>query len=323
MRESELIERLESLLGVGGPRVLRGIGDDAAVVRGGGYAVTSLDAMVEGIHFRLDQLTPEEIGHRALAGALSDMAAMGAQPSEAYLLLGLPAGTDPEVALGIVAGALRLAGKHGTSIAGGDVTAAAALIVSFTVVGWESDPGSLVGRDGARPGDAVAVTGSLGGSGAGLALIEGRAGGAELDPRTAAALRERYARPEPRLAAGRELSAAGASAMIDISDGLATDAAHLARRSGVRIELSLEAVPLADGVDAVAGELGVDAAVLAVTAGEDYELCACVPPSVAEMLQSSPSASAGLTWIGSVMEGPPKIVFAGANGPLDGFEHSF
>ncbi|HUE28701.1 MAG TPA: thiamine-phosphate kinase [Solirubrobacteraceae bacterium] len=323
MRESELIERLEALLATTGGRVIRGIGDDAAVVRGAGYAVTSVDAMIEGVHFRSEQLSPEEIGHRALAGALSDLAAMGAVPGEAYLLLGLPAGTEPERALGIASGASELAVEHGTVIAGGDVTRAPALTVSFTVVGWEADPGALVGREGARPGDAVAVTGTLGASGAGLSLIEGRAGGDGLDEQTTAALRERYARPQPRLATGRALAAGGASAMIDLSDGLATDAEHIAHRSGVRIELSLQALPVAEGVAAVAGELGVDPRSFAATAGEDYELLLCAPAGAVKLLQSSPPANAALTWIGSVVEGPAEVVLAGAEGPLAGFEHSF
>jgi thiamine-monophosphate kinase len=323
VRESELIERLEALLAPTGASVVRGIGDDAAIVRGRGYAVTSVDAMVEGVHFRSEQLSAEDIGHRALAGALSDLAAMGAEPGEAYLVLGLPAGIEPARALGIVAGARDLATRHGTVIAGGDVTSAPALIVSFTVTGWEADPGVLVGRDGARPGDRVAVTGALGASGAGLALIEGRATGRTLRSDVAEALRARYARPEPLLTAGRELAQAGASAMIDISDGLATDAGHLARRSGVRIELLLDALPLAEGVREVAEELGVEPHSFAATAGEDYELCVCAAPGAVELLQSSPAANAGLTWIGSVFAGAGELSFLGAEGPLAGFDHCF
>ncbi|HUO69985.1 MAG TPA: thiamine-phosphate kinase [Solirubrobacteraceae bacterium] len=319
MRELELISALERALSASGPHVIRSLGDDAAVVRGRGYAVTSVDAMVDGIHFRSSQLRPEEIGHRALAAALSDLGAMGARAGEAYLALGLPRGTERDRALALVDGARALAERCGVTIAGGDVTTAGELVLSFTVVGWVEDPAEIVPRDGARVGDVVAVTGALGGAGAGLAIVEGRATAATDEQ--SRQLRERYARPTPRLAEGRQLARAGARAMIDLSDGLATDARHLARRSGVRIELALSALPLGPGVAEVAGALGSDPGAFAASAGEDYELCVCLPQAAiaGDALASLPVS---LTAIGRVVEGEPELVFTDSRGVLAGYEHS-
>ncbi|MGI8429257.1 MAG: thiamine-phosphate kinase [Solirubrobacteraceae bacterium] len=325
MAELELIEALERTLAPGGPRMIRGLGDDAAVVRARGYAVTSMDSMIDGVHFRRRQLSPQEIGHRALAGALSDLAGMGAVPGEAYLALGLPPGTEPEYVTALADGAGVLAARTGTVIAGGDVTRSPVLSVSFTVVGWTDDPGELVGRDGAHPGDLVAVTGTLGASGAGLAVLDGQACDTLADKRMDA-LRARYAHPEPRLAEGRALCAAGARAMIDLSDGLATDARHLARRSAVALELSLASLPLADGVAEVAAALEADPGSFAARAGEDYELCACIPArarSAAERAIATLPDSPGLTWVGRVSAGPGEVIFVDSPRTLAGYEHSF
>jgi thiamine-monophosphate kinase len=311
---------------------VRGPGDDAAVVRARPFAVVSLDTMVEGTHFRLGPggASTAEVGHRALASALSDLAAMGALAGEAYLALGLPRGLSERDALELVRGAAALARKTGTQIAGGDVVAAPALSVSVTVVGWAEREQELVGRDGAREGDLVGVTGTLGASAAALALQEAPAGVLEAAGDAGAAVLARAREPVPRLKEGRELAAAGASAMIDLSDGLATDAAHLGRMSGACLRVQLASLPLADGVSEVAAmaATGLDALELAASGGEDYELCFCVAPQLRESVEAvlERAGSARVTWVGEVLAGAPGVSLVAGDGGevrLHGFEHAW
>jgi thiamine-monophosphate kinase len=350
--ELALIAAFEELLAPRGDRVVRGPGDDASVVRARPVAVTSIDSVTDGTHFRLATHSPADVGHKALATALSDLAAMGADPGEAHVALALPPGFGTPAARELVAAMEALAKRCGVSIVGGDVIAAQALTVTVCVTGWADDPAELIGRDGARPGDLVGVTGELGGAGAGLLLLEreaehartpapgggtpgeaapGRPAPSGAGPAAgfaavaaAPALLERHRRPEPRLAAGRALARAGAGAMIDVSDGLAADAAHLSARSGCRIEIELARLPLAAGVAEVAAAAGRDPAELAATAGDDYELLVTAPPDLRDALERA-AAAAGvpLTWLGRAEPGSGAVLRTAGGEVLEerGYEH--
>lgn len=321
-------------------RIVRGPGDDAAVVRARPLCVVSVDTVVERTHFRLGDgwMTPREVGARALGAALSDLAAMGAAPGEAYLALGLSPQLSEHDALALLRGAHELARANGTIVAGGDVVRSPVLSLSATVVGWAEHERELIGRDGARAGDLVGVTGTLGSAGAALAAREadeqreaGEAGATGTHEARAAPSDAPWPPPQPRLVEGRALASAGVRAMIDLSDGLATDAGHLARASGVRLRIELDRLPLGERVAELCRALQRDPYELAASAGEDYELCFCAPAELREAVEAAVAQASAtpVSWIGEVLDAPPGgagvSMFAGDRREvrLDGFEHSW
>jgi thiamine-monophosphate kinase len=284
MGEFDLLAKIRARFPPPGPRVRLGSGDDAAITVPSGATATSVDALVDGVHFRREWSSLRQVGHKALAAALSDLAAMGAEPGEAYVVLGVPADLDEDGCLELLDGVAALAAATGTSLAGGDVTRAAALTLAVTVVGHAPTPEHFVTRAGAKPGDVVVVTGALGGAAAGLLLLEHhirerssfQPHSGTNDDRRRSMLR-RQLEPEPRIAAGRALAKAGASAMIDLSDGLGGDGVHIAAASGVGVRIEAAALPLDAGVAELATAAGRDPLELAASGGEDYELLATLP----------------------------------------------
>ncbi len=270
--EFELIERFTRPFTRGeGVRV--GIGDDAAVLRmpPGEELVATVDAVVEGVHFTR-RFTPEEIGWKALAVNLSDLAAMGARPLWALVALATPPAADPARLARIGRGIAACARRHGVSVVGGNVTAARELSLTVTVLGAVRRGKALL-RSGARPGDLLVVSGTLGDAAMGIR------------PGATAGLRARQRRPCPRLALGR--GAVGiARAAVDISDGLLQDLGHLCAASGLGARVEVDRLPLSAAYRA-ATRGSRDPALGALSGGEDYELLLAVPPSRLEALREA------------------------------------
>jgi len=300
--EFDLIGAIDARMPAPGPRVRIPSGDDAAVVEPRAASAITVDAIVDGVHFVLDSFGPEAVGRKALAAALSDLAAMGASQGEAYVVVAAPADLVDEDLLGIADGLAEVAVREEVTVAGGDLVRSPVLVVSVTAVGYEPGGTRFVTRAGARIRDLVAVTGELGGAAAAVELME--AGERRGDPADRGAhLLERQLNPTPRLREGRALAKAGATAMIDVSDGLGADALHLAEASGRRLEIELGRLPVAAGLAEARG--GEQAALeLAASGGEDFELLVTVPPEHFDSaVQAVADAGSSLTEIGYVTDG--------------------
>ncbi|HVD38896.1 MAG TPA: thiamine-phosphate kinase [Solirubrobacterales bacterium] len=325
MGEFELLAKLRERLPAAGPRIALGSGDDAAITVPGGATATSVDAIVEGVHFRRGEADLATIGRKALATALSDLAAMGAEAGEAYVVLGAPSDLDEDDFQALLDGMLALAEATGTAIAGGDLTRAPVLTLAVTVVGHAAAACDFVTRGGAASGDLLVLSGEIGGAAAGRLLLDDPGLAAAVPGAAAPRLRARQLDPSPRLRSGRALARAGARAMIDLSDGLAGDAAHLARASGVGLEIDVGSLPLAEGLAEVAAAAGRDPLQLAVAGGEDYELLAALPPDALgeASLGMGEAAETTLTPIGRVAKGGGVELRLPGGGRLEaaGYDH--
>ncbi len=292
--EFELIARLATIFG--SPSDGLGIGDDAASwpAAGDTVAVATTDMLVEGIHFRLDWTSADDLGWKALAVNLSDLAAMGARPGRALVSVAVDASRRALV-VEVARGLQSLADRTGTRVVGGDtVRSPGPLVINVALVG-EADRARLLRRDAARVGDLVAVTGKLGAASAGLALLTERGPDLEaaVDPLLAA-----LHRPVPRLAAGSILARLGVRCAIDISDGLVSETHHLARASGVGIEIDVDRVPLAPAaVEALGSRRAIAGA---LSGGEDYELLFTFDPALLDELAPALGVDGGMTVVGTV-----------------------
>jgi thiamine-monophosphate kinase len=277
--EFALIDRLRARLGApADERLVVGIGDDAAVWRGAdGFTIATTDTMVAGVHFLPGKCPWRDVGWKALAANVSDIAAMGGRPSFALVTLCIPPDTPADAMDDLYEGLHECAGVYHVTVAGGDVVRASQFSITIALAGearaGENARPFLLRRDTAQRGDLIAVTGPLGGSAAGLLILQRdpsvARGIAAAPPDGAQKFLERHLHPYPRIDAGDIAVRAGIRCGIDISDGLAQDLGHICRASGVDAELRIDDVPLHPGL---ADLLGDHARVLAATGGEDYEL---------------------------------------------------
>ena len=303
-------------------RVETGIGDDTAVLlpQPGARLLATTDLVVEDVHFRRAWASPFDIGWKAMAVNLSDIAGKGGQPLWALVGLALPAPADPAEVEALYEGMRRAAAPHGVAIVGGDTSVSPrGWFVNVTLLGEHLGVPRL--RSAAKPGDAVAVTGTLGRSAAGLAALEaGRARLGAVRPQTIEVVTAAHLRPTARVAEGRWFgAAAGVHAMMDCSDGLATDLGHICRESRVGARVELDRLPVDPAAREVAGALGADALSWATSGGEDFELLLTCERASVDALRDGLGRATGtaLTVVGEIEDFnalEAGVTFLGAGG---------
>ena len=296
--EFGLIELLAEIVGPTGGDVLVGIGDDAACWRtDASIQLATSDALIQDVHFTLSTTTWRELGWKALAVNLSDIAAMGGLPKYALVSLGLPGDTEVEQVAELYGGMAELVRLFDVAIVGGDVVASPLVVLSLVVIGVAQN--TLI-RSAAVPGDRIAVTGYLGASAAGLVMLQKRL---EFDKEIAATLREAHLKPYPRIVEGQTLARNGVRAAIDLSDGLVSDLTRLCKASGVGARLFLERIPIHASV---LHSFGEDSINLALSGGEDYELLFTAKGEVIDRVKELMPCP--VTVIGDIVEGEPGMV---------------
>ena len=311
------------------PGVRVGIGDDCAVLEpdAGSLLLATTDLLIEDVHFRRRWATPNDIGWKSLAVNLSDIAAMGGRPRWALIALACPEAVGLDEAEAFYAGLQALASEHDVAIVGGDTAASpGGWIVNVTLLG-EAARAPLT-RSTARAGDVIAVTGTLGRSAAGLALLEATAAPRGVATAAAADVTTAHLRPRPRTREGQWLAeAGGVTSMIDLSDGLATDLGHLCEESGLGARVELGRLPVDAAVHAVARALDREALAWATGGGEDYELLFTCAPDLIERLAEGLAGTTGtrLSAVGEMTAAADGIRYLDAGGravPVRaGFEH--
>ncbi|MEO7193187.1 MAG: thiamine-phosphate kinase [Vicinamibacterales bacterium] len=325
--ERALVDRLRERVGTVPPHVLIGIGDDAAVLEPerGMLQVVTTDGLVEGVHFRRDWTSLSAIGHKALAVNLSDLAAMGASPRASLLSVALPAGFSLEEFDALADGFVALATAAGAPLVGGNLTRSPGpLLIDVTAIGCVARR-RLLRRDGGHRGDEVYVSGTIGGSAAGLAMLSESAD-RKLLGAAARDCVERHEQPVPRTRCGQIIGRArAASAAIDLSDGLADAVRRLSEACGAGVVLDADAIPLHEGVLEWATPRGIDPLDFALRGGEDYELAFTVPPRLRSRFLGAARRCKGLRMsrIGRLVADPGAWVARGEQlTPLPGgFDH--